>query len=190
MAGPSPPALLWGSTGPESARCPHHQELLARGCVFQERHGWERPGWFSAQGPAPVSRPPAHTQPCPPPPPAAPCPPPRPPHRKWLHRSLSLALGSMVSRGVGGSSGLWRSRAPVGLPGPPVTSGPCHGRHSLPTVPGLPPPRWARGPGKLVLPSEEATHETPPLTGEIRASSHNFAHIFLAAATVNVSRRI
>ncbi|XP_055255994.1 sarcosine dehydrogenase, mitochondrial isoform X2 [Moschus berezovskii] len=33
---------------------PLHEELLARGCVFQERHGWERPGWFSAQGPAPV----------------------------------------------------------------------------------------------------------------------------------------
>ncbi|XP_010831068.1 PREDICTED: sarcosine dehydrogenase, mitochondrial [Bison bison bison] len=30
------------------------QELRARGCVFQERHGWERPGWFGAQGPAPV----------------------------------------------------------------------------------------------------------------------------------------
>ncbi|XP_049629706.1 sarcosine dehydrogenase, mitochondrial [Suncus etruscus] len=33
---------------------PLHQELLARGCVFQERHGWERPGWFNPQGPAPV----------------------------------------------------------------------------------------------------------------------------------------
>lgn len=33
---------------------PLHEELRARGCVFQERHGWERPGWFSAQGPAPV----------------------------------------------------------------------------------------------------------------------------------------
>ncbi|XDC52463.1 hypothetical protein R6Z07M_003645 [Ovis aries] len=33
---------------------PLHEELLAQGCVFQERHGWERPGWFSAQGPAPV----------------------------------------------------------------------------------------------------------------------------------------
>ncbi|XP_054545182.1 sarcosine dehydrogenase, mitochondrial isoform X6 [Talpa occidentalis] len=31
-----------------------HQELLARGCVFQERHGWERPGWFSPRGTAPV----------------------------------------------------------------------------------------------------------------------------------------
>ncbi|KAB0358521.1 hypothetical protein FD754_002677 [Muntiacus muntjak] len=33
---------------------PLHEELLARGCVFQERHGWERPGWFNAQGIAPV----------------------------------------------------------------------------------------------------------------------------------------
>uniref|UniRef100_A0A8C9PLR3 Sarcosine dehydrogenase n=1 Tax=Spermophilus dauricus TaxID=99837 RepID=A0A8C9PLR3_SPEDA len=31
-----------------------HQELLEQGCVFQERHGWERPGWFSPQGTAPV----------------------------------------------------------------------------------------------------------------------------------------
>ena len=23
--------------------------MLASGCVFQERHGWERPGWFSYQ---------------------------------------------------------------------------------------------------------------------------------------------
>ncbi|XP_055255995.1 sarcosine dehydrogenase, mitochondrial isoform X3 [Moschus berezovskii] len=35
---------------------PLHEELLARGCVFQERHGWERPGWFSAQGPAPIKK--------------------------------------------------------------------------------------------------------------------------------------
>ncbi|KAJ8797498.1 hypothetical protein J1605_017230 [Eschrichtius robustus] len=33
---------------------PLHEELLARGCVFQERHGWERPGWFSPDGAAPV----------------------------------------------------------------------------------------------------------------------------------------
>ncbi|CAK7290090.1 Sarcosine dehydrogenase, mitochondrial [Vulpes lagopus] len=33
---------------------PLHEELLARGCVFQERQGWERPGWFSPQGTAPV----------------------------------------------------------------------------------------------------------------------------------------
>ncbi|TEA29672.1 hypothetical protein DBR06_SOUSAS510267 [Sousa chinensis] len=33
---------------------PLHEELLARGCVFQERHGWERPGWFSPHGAAPV----------------------------------------------------------------------------------------------------------------------------------------
>lgn len=31
------------------------QELLGQGCVFQERHGWERPGWFNAQETAPVS---------------------------------------------------------------------------------------------------------------------------------------
>ena len=23
------------------------QVLLDRGCVYQERHGWERPGWFA-----------------------------------------------------------------------------------------------------------------------------------------------
>ncbi|XP_040819296.1 sarcosine dehydrogenase, mitochondrial [Ochotona curzoniae] len=33
---------------------PLHEELLAHGCVFQERHGWERPGWFNPGGPAPV----------------------------------------------------------------------------------------------------------------------------------------
>lgn len=33
--------------------CP--QELLLQGCVFQERHGWERPGWFNPLGQAPVS---------------------------------------------------------------------------------------------------------------------------------------
>ncbi|KAK1333998.1 hypothetical protein QTO34_004996 [Cnephaeus nilssonii] len=33
---------------------PLHEELLARGCVFQERHGWERPGWFNPGGAAPV----------------------------------------------------------------------------------------------------------------------------------------
>ncbi|MPC31556.1 Sarcosine dehydrogenase, mitochondrial [Portunus trituberculatus] len=30
-----------------------HQELEDAGCVFQERHGWERPGWF-ASSPMPV----------------------------------------------------------------------------------------------------------------------------------------
>ncbi|XP_030063556.1 sarcosine dehydrogenase, mitochondrial isoform X1 [Microcaecilia unicolor] len=34
---------------------PLHEVLLQQGCVFQERHGWERPGWFNPQGPAPVS---------------------------------------------------------------------------------------------------------------------------------------
>ncbi|XP_039618685.1 sarcosine dehydrogenase, mitochondrial [Polypterus senegalus] len=33
---------------------PLHQELLSQGCVFQERHGWERPGWFSQKGSATV----------------------------------------------------------------------------------------------------------------------------------------
>ncbi|XP_072422224.1 sarcosine dehydrogenase, mitochondrial isoform X2 [Chiloscyllium punctatum] len=33
---------------------PLHQELLQQGCVFQERHGWERPGWFNPKGPAPL----------------------------------------------------------------------------------------------------------------------------------------
>uniref|UniRef100_A0A8C5U2W9 Sarcosine dehydrogenase, mitochondrial n=1 Tax=Malurus cyaneus samueli TaxID=2593467 RepID=A0A8C5U2W9_9PASS len=33
---------------------PLHEELLRQGCVFQERHGWERPGWFSPGGAAPV----------------------------------------------------------------------------------------------------------------------------------------
>lgn len=31
-----------------------HAELEGRGCVFQERMGYERPGWFSSQGPAPI----------------------------------------------------------------------------------------------------------------------------------------
>lgn len=33
---------------------PLHEELLGKGCVFQERHGWERPGWFNTQETAPV----------------------------------------------------------------------------------------------------------------------------------------
>uniref|UniRef100_A0A7N6AG56 Sarcosine dehydrogenase, mitochondrial n=1 Tax=Anabas testudineus TaxID=64144 RepID=A0A7N6AG56_ANATE len=33
---------------------PFHQALLEQGCVFQERHGWERPGWFNKHGRAPV----------------------------------------------------------------------------------------------------------------------------------------
>ncbi|XP_063066842.1 sarcosine dehydrogenase, mitochondrial [Engraulis encrasicolus] len=33
---------------------PFHQVLQSQGCVFQERHGWERPGWFNRTGPAPV----------------------------------------------------------------------------------------------------------------------------------------
>ncbi|KFO21517.1 Sarcosine dehydrogenase, mitochondrial [Fukomys damarensis] len=42
--------------GRNMRRGPLHEELLGRGCVFQERHGWERPGWFSPQGPAPIQR--------------------------------------------------------------------------------------------------------------------------------------
>ncbi|XP_035039805.2 sarcosine dehydrogenase, mitochondrial [Hippoglossus stenolepis] len=33
---------------------PFHQVLMEQGCVFQERHGWERPGWFNKDGPATV----------------------------------------------------------------------------------------------------------------------------------------
>ncbi|XP_064420418.1 sarcosine dehydrogenase, mitochondrial [Latimeria chalumnae] len=33
---------------------PFHEELLKQGCVFQERHGWERPGWFNMEGPVPI----------------------------------------------------------------------------------------------------------------------------------------
>ncbi|KAJ9576455.1 hypothetical protein L9F63_006668, partial [Diploptera punctata] len=35
---------------------PFHQELIDAGCVFEERQGWERPGWFSPKGPAPVPK--------------------------------------------------------------------------------------------------------------------------------------
>ncbi|XP_023123617.2 sarcosine dehydrogenase, mitochondrial [Amphiprion ocellaris] len=35
-------------------RDPFHQVLTEQGCVFQERHGWERPGWFNKDGPAPL----------------------------------------------------------------------------------------------------------------------------------------
>ncbi|XP_074150150.1 sarcosine dehydrogenase, mitochondrial [Sminthopsis crassicaudata] len=40
--------------GRNMRRDPLHEELLQQGCVFQERHGWERPGWFNPQGPAPI----------------------------------------------------------------------------------------------------------------------------------------
>lgn len=33
---------------------PFHEELLAAGCVFQERLGWERPGWFALESTAPL----------------------------------------------------------------------------------------------------------------------------------------
>ncbi|XP_054365456.2 sarcosine dehydrogenase, mitochondrial isoform X2 [Mirounga angustirostris] len=35
---------------------PLHEELLSQGCVFQERQGWERPGWFTPQGTAPIKK--------------------------------------------------------------------------------------------------------------------------------------
>uniref|UniRef100_F7E429 Sarcosine dehydrogenase, mitochondrial n=1 Tax=Equus caballus TaxID=9796 RepID=F7E429_HORSE len=43
--------------GRNMRRDPLHEELLARGCVFQERHGWERPGWFNpGGGTAPIKK--------------------------------------------------------------------------------------------------------------------------------------
>ncbi|XP_042193532.1 sarcosine dehydrogenase, mitochondrial [Callorhinchus milii] len=33
---------------------PLHQELLRCGCVYQERHGWERPGWFNTDQTVPI----------------------------------------------------------------------------------------------------------------------------------------
>ncbi|KAJ4441684.1 hypothetical protein ANN_11542, partial [Periplaneta americana] len=35
---------------------PFHEELVAAGCIFQERQGKERPGWFSSEGAAPVPK--------------------------------------------------------------------------------------------------------------------------------------
>ncbi|XP_074650089.1 sarcosine dehydrogenase, mitochondrial-like [Tubulanus polymorphus] len=32
---------------------PLYQVLAEQGCHFQERHGWERPGWFNKDGPVP-----------------------------------------------------------------------------------------------------------------------------------------
>ncbi|XP_063000498.1 sarcosine dehydrogenase, mitochondrial [Elgaria multicarinata webbii] len=40
--------------GRNMRRDPLYEELLRQGCVFQERHGWERPGWFHLRGEAPV----------------------------------------------------------------------------------------------------------------------------------------
>lgn len=37
-------------------RGPFHEELVNAGCIFQERQGRERPGWFSTEGAAPVPR--------------------------------------------------------------------------------------------------------------------------------------
>ncbi|XP_020837604.1 sarcosine dehydrogenase, mitochondrial isoform X2 [Phascolarctos cinereus] len=42
--------------GRNMRRDPLYEELLQQGCVFQERHGWERPGWFNPQGPAPIEK--------------------------------------------------------------------------------------------------------------------------------------
>lgn len=33
---------------------PFYEVLLDKGCVYQERHGWERPGWFYKDGVAEV----------------------------------------------------------------------------------------------------------------------------------------
>uniref|UniRef100_A0A669CLH8 Sarcosine dehydrogenase, mitochondrial n=1 Tax=Oreochromis niloticus TaxID=8128 RepID=A0A669CLH8_ORENI len=33
---------------------PFHQVLTEQGCMFQERHGWERPGWFNKEGPVAI----------------------------------------------------------------------------------------------------------------------------------------
>ncbi|GLH06647.1 uncharacterized protein GBIM_12121 [Gryllus bimaculatus] len=33
---------------------PFHKELLEAGCVFEERQGWERPGWFLKKKTAPI----------------------------------------------------------------------------------------------------------------------------------------
>ncbi|KAK8776628.1 hypothetical protein V5799_030030 [Amblyomma americanum] len=33
---------------------PLHEVLSQAGCIFQERLGWERPGWFAKDGPAPA----------------------------------------------------------------------------------------------------------------------------------------
>jgi hypothetical protein len=41
---------------PKNEHIENSQELLEEGCVFQERLGWERPGWFTLRGPAPVPK--------------------------------------------------------------------------------------------------------------------------------------
>ncbi|TNN70718.1 Sarcosine dehydrogenase, mitochondrial [Liparis tanakae] len=44
-----------GRSGPEGLRgIPGSAVLTEQGCVFQERHGWERPGWFNKDGAAPL----------------------------------------------------------------------------------------------------------------------------------------
>lgn len=35
---------------------PFHEELLMIGCIFQERLGWERPGWFTKECVAPLQK--------------------------------------------------------------------------------------------------------------------------------------
>ncbi|XP_066993512.2 sarcosine dehydrogenase, mitochondrial isoform X2 [Anabrus simplex] len=37
-------------------RDPFHEEMLEAGCFFEERQGWERPGWFSKKGTMPVQK--------------------------------------------------------------------------------------------------------------------------------------
>nr|CAD7266528.1 unnamed protein product [Timema shepardi] len=52
------PPQIGGSGAPGLPLSGHESregnELLSEGCVFEERQGWERPGWYSPNGPAPV----------------------------------------------------------------------------------------------------------------------------------------
>jgi len=41
-------------SGRNMKKDPLHEVLLNEGCVYQERFGWERPGWFTRQEPVPV----------------------------------------------------------------------------------------------------------------------------------------
>ncbi|CAK0845408.1 unnamed protein product, partial [Prorocentrum cordatum] len=47
---PRPAELLRPLLVPEPRCSPIHGELVARGCVHQARHGFERPGWFEPAG--------------------------------------------------------------------------------------------------------------------------------------------
>jgi len=49
--------LFWGYCVRVTGKlCLIFQELVNAGCIFQERQGRERPGWFSTEGAAPVPR--------------------------------------------------------------------------------------------------------------------------------------